>query len=361
MGADAPTLESPTLESTLRDLKDALLRHRSIVEGQTAREALAAGLPALPPPAVAPAVVDGADPVDEVAHGVMLRTGLMVSDNVREKLRGILSPLPAAAVGKWVERLRALKGNHPEWLSIIENLTVHETFFFRDRAQMTLLREIVLPRLVEDAERSGRRALRLWSAGCATGEEPYSLAIMALEAMREIGAASATPSGGLLPAAGWTLSVLGTDIARPVLTRAERGLYTESPGLSSFRDLPAQYRRWFEEVPADRTGGGTGGGSGGDPETTLWRVLPELRRVVSFAPHNLADPPPDRDFDLVACRNVLIYMDAPARRIMQGSLADSLRVGGFLLFGPTDHPDLSAAFEACWGDGAVSYRRLRQS
>jgi chemotaxis protein methyltransferase CheR len=347
-----PQDPAPTLESTLRDLKQALVRHRTILDAQAAREALAAGLPA-PLARPLPEVSDGADPVELLAAGVAARTGITVSDSVRDKLRAILAPLPAAAVDKWVERLRDLEGSHPEWLSIIETLTVHETFFFRDRAQMELLRAEVLPRLVAAAHYSGRRALRLWSAGCATGEEPYSLAIMMLEAMFEAGAAIATPSGGLMPAAGWSLSVLGTDIARPVLTRAEQGLYTETPGLSAFRDLPPQYRRWFEEVPRER--------AGVDPDATLWRVRPELRRIVSFEPHNLVAPPPGRDFDLISCRNVLIYMEAPVRAAIQRRLADSLRGGGFLLFGPTDHPDLTAAFEAVWGDGAVSYRRIEHA
>jgi chemotaxis protein methyltransferase CheR len=237
-----------------------------------------------------------------------------------------------------------LPGDHPEWLSLIEALTVHETFFHRDRAQLELLAQI-LPELTLAAAKSGRHRLRLWSAGCATGEEAYTLAILALLALRDAGFADRSRDGGIVCRAPWQLDVLGTDISRLVLTQARSAVYS-TEGLSAFRDLPPELQRFFPILPKSRE----------TAEVELRGVLPAVRQVVRFRHFNLnARLPPEADFDVVLCRNVLIYLTAAARGEAQSVFKEALRPGGYLLLGPTDALADPAAYETRWGTGAVAY------
>lgn len=258
--------------------------------------------------------------------------------------RASFASVDLAELDGWVNRLHLLPGHHPEWLSLIESLTVHETFFHRDRSQLALLAEI-LSELVTAAARSGHNRLRLWSAGCATGEEAYTLAILALAALHDAGFAERSADGGFVCRPPWHIEVLGTDISRLVLTQARQAVYS-TEGLSAFRDLPPELQRFFPNLPKTRENG----------ETQLRGVLPAIRQYVRFRQFNLVSSfPPETGFDVVLCRNVLMYLTTPARAAAQSVLGAALRRGGYLLLGPTDAVVEPAAFAARWGTGAVAY------
>lgn len=325
-------MTKPTLHGVLKDLEDTLHRHRHIFSADE------------PEPA------NPADHVGRLAAAVAARTGIGISESIRQKLERILAPLPPATVEPWVARLERTGASEGEWPAVIETLTVHETFFFRDQDQIGLLRTQALPQAVAAARARGDRTLRLWSAGCATGEEAYSLAILALEAMGEAGCAERRAGDRLAPQPGWSLSVLGTDISRPVVSRARQGLFLQGDGLSPFRDMPPAQYRWFDHVSADI--------ADLDPGTRAWRVGRELAAVTEFGICNLMEKPlPDGPFDVIACRNVLVYMEPAARRAIQRRLAALLRPGGTLVLGPTDQLDPSVPLDMVWGDGAVCYSR----
>jgi len=171
---------------------------------------------------------------------------------------------------------------------MIDLVTVKETHFFRNKAQFDLLMESILPELVGRKERSREKEIRCWSAGCATGDEAYSLAI----ALRE----------SLPSPSQWRLSILGTDISRKGLAVAKRGVYEEK----HLAFLPQTYlKKYFKSE-----------GSG-------FSLNPEIKEMVQFEAHNLSkDPFTDermQNLDLLFCRNVLIYLDErSARRILEG-------------------------------------------
>ncbi|MGX6450140.1 CheR family methyltransferase, partial [Patulibacter sp. S7RM1-6] len=178
---------------------------------------------------------------------------------------------------------------------LVREVTVHETFFLRHPDE--LLR-IDWPGLLAAAQRTGRTTLRVWSAGCSSGEDAYSIVVLAAEAL-----------GSEQP----PIDVLGTDISPAVLDRADRGVY----GPRSARFLTAEQReRWF--VP---TSDGVAVGE-------------ELRRRVAFRPHNLVrDPVPPagaEPFDVVVCRNVLIYFAPDVAAAVAARLRGALRPGGTL-------------------------------
>jgi chemotaxis protein methyltransferase CheR len=280
-----------------------------------------------------------------LARDVERVSGIEIAEMMEAKLARVLSSVALLELEAWVSRLHLLRGDDPEWLSLIESLTVHETFFHRDRAQLDLLAQI-LPELVADAARSGRQRLRLWSAGCATGEEAYTLAILALLALRDAGFADGRPGGEIACRAPWRLQVLGTDISRLVLTQARAAVYS-TEGLSAFRDLPRALQRFFPILPKNPETG----------EAEVRGVLPSVRAHVRFNHFNLiSDAPPESDFDVVLCRNVLIYLTNTARREVQSMFEKALRPDGYLLLGPTDGLAHPAAYQARWGAAAVAYR-----
>jgi chemotaxis protein methyltransferase CheR len=176
---------------------------------------------------------------------------------------------------------------------IVDALLNQETSFFRDGAVIDQVVEAVAA-----VEASGRRA-RVWSAGCATGQEPISLA-MAFAERSERGGAPAP-------------DIVATDVSEGALARAREGRFTH---FEIQRGLPVRRMiRWFDEHEGD------------------WAAKPELTRAIAFRRHNLvADPAPGR-FDVVLCRNVLLYLSAPAKAQVFTRLADALRPDGLLVLG----------------------------
>ena len=181
---------------------------------------------------------------------------------------------------------------------VVEALLNNETYFFRDRTPFDLLARHALPALAR--RRHAARRLRIWSAGCSTGQEVYSLAMLFAEdaaAWR-----------------GWTIDILGTDVSSQVIDRARAGTYTQfevQRGLGINQTI-----RWFEE------------GADG------WRAVEALRKSVRFQVHNLLEPPPSPGgFDIVLCRNVLLYLNAEKKALAFERLAGSMAADGWLMLG----------------------------
>jgi chemotaxis protein methyltransferase CheR len=194
----------------------------------------------------------------------------------------------------------AIRMSRPEPLivAVVEAMTTNETSFFRDHGPFTTFRNSVLPALLE--QRAAQRHLRIWSAACSTGQEPYSLAMI----LREHQAALQ----------GWRVDIVATDICRRVLARAEEGAYST---FEIQRGMPIQLLMKYFEQTADG-----------------WRVRQELRRMIDFRPCNLlADITALGTFDLVFCRNVLIYFDQPTKRDVLASIAKRMAPDGYLMLG----------------------------
>ncbi|BBC71792.1 protein-glutamate O-methyltransferase [Altererythrobacter sp. B11] len=200
---------------------------------------------------------------------------------------------------------------------VVDALLNNETSFFRDRLLFDQIDSCVLPDLA--ARRARGRRLTVWSAGCSTGQEAYSLAILLASAPERW--------------RGWKIDILATDVSASMVAAAREGLYSQfqiQRGLGV-----AQMMRWFEEDP------------GG------WRARPELRRMVRFAEHNVLNeaPPPGR-FDLILCRNVLIYFDHPTRAAVLDRLAAAMTDDAWLMLGNGETADASeklCPMRNCWG------------
>jgi chemotaxis protein methyltransferase CheR len=241
--------------------------------------------------------------VAEAAALVRRRTGLVIGETRGDVFADALADaMRAADVSEPAVYLANLAATPALLDDLVGVVTVGETYFFRDPGQFAVLRERVLPELL--ARTDGNRPLRIWSAGCASGEEPYSIAML----LDQLGALDRA----------W---ILGTDISRPALARARRGRYDRW----SFRGVEDRVvARYFT-----RTG-------------SRYHLVPRLRQAVEFRYLNLADASyPSAttgmsSLDLVVCRNVLIYFDGETIRRVTAQLVAALAPDGWLLLGASD-------------------------
>ena len=212
----------------------------------------------------------------------------------------------------------------PSTQALVDEVSIHETSFFRNPPQFDLLRDLVLPERVSGRLRASDRVLRLWSAGCSTGQEPYSLAMTLGETM--------------VLSTTWDVRLLATDISAQALKQAARGSYTpqQMDGLS-----PDRLRRFFEHRSGQHT------------------VRDWVRRGVEFVQGNLLDEPSSRDMDVVFCRNVMIYFDRESQKRLIARLTRALAPGGYLFLGHTETlAGLSDAFRMVSHERGIAYQRL---
>jgi chemotaxis protein methyltransferase CheR len=181
---------------------------------------------------------------------------------------------------------------------VVEALLNNETYFFRDRAPFDVLQRHALPQLAQRRDKSKR--LRIWSAGCSTGQEVYSLSMLFAEDPEKW--------------RGWTIDILGTDVSSSCIDRARTGAYTQfevQRGLGI-----SQMIKWLEES-ADG-----------------WRAVEPLRKPLRFQVHNLLEPAPHPgDFDIVLCRNVLLYLSPEKKALAFERIAGSMAQDGWLMLG----------------------------
>ncbi len=297
-------------------------------------------------PAVAVAGGRGEDVRARFLALVEGRTGIEIGGSVTERVDRLLASMPAAALPGWLSALEQEPAEGSAWESLIDLLTVHETYFFRDPDQLEFLRRSVLPGMIAARKTDSQARLAAWCAGCSSGEEVYTLAMLIVEALRDAGEAEVRGDGRILIQPRWRVSVLGTDIDRGVLRQAQAGCYPDFP-MGPFRSLPEGWAGYFEHAPAAPHAG---------PPVRL--VRPEIRALTTFLPHNLATAdPPNLDLCLILCRNVLIYLSDRARHHAQALFHRALSRDGALALGPTDVLRRPELFQPQWGASTVLYRK----
>lgn len=277
--------------------------------------------------------------------------GFRATAQQERKLQRIFRSAPAAEVGALVARISA-NPLSDELAALIEDLTNHETYFFRDRPQLDVIAAKILPRLLREKLARKDRNIRIWSAACATGEEPYTLAMLVTQALLDCGLAYEMAPGEVRIPPEWRVEVIGTDISRQAVRIAREASY-QVDGMRSFRQFPASFLRFFEDIdsaprpmPAP------------NQAPRYRRVRPSIRRLVRVERANLMDKsPPFRNVDLLLCRNVFIYIEQEKQGGIQSMLASSLRRGGAMVFSPVDTLRCKSMFKECWYDRCLVYEK----
>ncbi len=260
------------------------------------------------------------------------RFGLHFSEKRRADLeRGVrqaFAASPCSDMGEYYNLLMHPDRGQLYMEQLVNAITIGESYFFRNSAQFDALAQYVFPEIIQ--RRKALRTLRIWSAGCANGEEPYSIAILLRELIPDID--------------DWTVTILGTDINTEVLDRARKGLYSEW----AFREERARQLRhiYFRQVNG------------------RYQLIPEILRMVTFKPLNLAGPEyPAYEtntmfMDLILCRNVMIYFSSLVMQEAVNKFYDALVDTGWLVVGHSEHSlTIFQRYKVRNFPGAILYQR----
>ena len=255
------------------------------------------------------------------------RTGMIFTETKRYYVeRRVFERMAATGSTSFASYFARLRGDMDgEIEQFINAFTVNETYFYREDHQLRCLTTDLLAQRVAAKPRA--EAMRIWSMPCSTGEEPYSIAMWMLENWSEVDA--------------WDIEIVGSDIDTRVLEAAREGFY----GRRALMRLPPELiDKYFEPAGEER-----------------WRILQDLRDSVRFSTANVMDPVETGlhgRFDVIFCRNMLIYFDDTSRRLAAENLYESLLPGGYICLGHTESMSrISPLFEVCRFADAIVYRR----
>jgi chemotaxis protein methyltransferase CheR len=244
------------------------------------------------------------DDFDWLRKLVKHRSGIVLTAEKQYLLESRLLPLARregmGALADLVARLK-MPGNESLAFSVIEAMTTNETFFFRDKVPFEHLKDTVLPGLI--AARAREKRIRIWCAAAASGQEPYSIAMLL--------------KGMAAQLRGYRVDLLATDLSHEMIERAKRGIYSQ---FEVQRGLPIHLLvRYFSQSGEQ------------------WQIAPELRDMVQFRTLNLLqDFMPLGTFDVVLCRNVLIYFDLPTKTAVLERLARQMASDAYLILGAAE-------------------------
>lgn len=259
-------------------------------------------------------------------------SGIYIADNrkylLENRLGGRLKALNLKDFGEYYYYLRYDSKRRDELSRLFEVVTTNETSFYRNPPQLKVFQEKVLAEAIEEQRKKNQKRLHIWSAGCSTGEEPYTLSMILHDVLgSEI--------------RSWSVRITANDLSEAVLDSAKEALYTDY----ALRTTPKEKITKFFDQEGDK-----------------YRVKPEVRRLVSFGPINLNDRMAVKRVErsqIVFCRNVIIYFDDDMKKRVISAFYDNLQPGGFLLIGHSESlHNISRAFKPEHHPGAIVYRKV---
>lgn len=261
------------------------------------------------PAAVRAGFRTASSPLLQIRDVIYKTAGIFQADNkiqmLESRCRKRMQALGVANLNEYYECLTSRPMHQAEMISLLNEITIGETCFFRNRPQLEGIRKIVLPRIMDAKSKIALRHIRIWSAGCSSGEEPYTLAMMLLEEGRK-------------PLAGWTFEVIATDLNENSVANAQAGRY----GDYSVRNTEPQIlQKYFF------------------PEDGKYVVKPEVKSIVTFKRVNLCDNARMmfmKGMDIILCCNVLIYFDVGSKKRVIQHFYTNLFDHGYLFLGHSE-------------------------
>ncbi|MBG0776082.1 MAG: protein-glutamate O-methyltransferase CheR [Desulfovibrionaceae bacterium] len=263
---------------------------------------------------------------------IYAKTGISISPNRRylleNRLGGRLEELGLKTFKEYHQFLQFDKNRMNEMDQLCEKITTNETSFYRDVRQLAIFQNDILKSVIAEQEKAGKKELNIWSAGCSSGEEPYTLAIMISEVLG-------------MSVIGWRIRITANDLSPAMLRLAREGLYLERTLRTTPKGIVAKY---FDP----EEGGG-------------FRVKPRLKKMVEFGPINLSDPLAVKRVPrshIVFCRNVIIYFDDAMKKKAVTAFYDNLLPGGYLFLGHSESiHNISRAFVPVNKPGGICYHK----
>lgn len=266
----------------------------------------------------------------ELTNLVHTRSGLHFEENklyfVERRLQNRMAITNCETVKDYL-RLVKYDVRGTEIDAFVDSLTTNETYFYRELPQLMSFIQGALPLTMEKKKQAGMRNLKIWSAACSRGCEPYTLAILLKEHVPDL--------------ANWHVQIIGTDISNTVLKDCRQGVYSDR----YLKDVPPMVKmKYFTKT-----------------EDNDWSLNKDIRNMVQFSHLNLVDRVKMRTmvgYDFIFCRNVLIYFDEPSSKQVVSMFYDSLNKGGFIFLGHSESvARLSAAFQIVRLNNALVYQK----
>ena len=257
--------------------------------------------------------------------------GIFIAENrkylVENRLSNRIKDLNLKSYSEYYNFLRFDASKRLELNKLFEVVTTNETSFYRNPPQLQVFQEAVLKGAIEECRKLGKKRLRIWSAGCSTGEEPYTIAIILHEVLRQ-------------EIASWDIKITANDLSEAVLASARRGVYSEYALRTTPKEIVSRY---FTQ------------------EDSSYKIDPKLKHIVSFGQINLSDKlqlSRVEKSQIVFCRNVIIYFDDEMKRRVINAFYDNLIPNGSLLIGHSESlHNISRAFKPEHHTGTIVYRK----
>jgi len=260
------------------------------------------------------------------------QSGIYINDNrkylLENRLINRLKELNLKSFGEYYYFLKYDPGRKQELNRLFEVITTNETSFYRNPPQLKVFQDIVLKEVLDKQRAKGQKKLHIWSAGCSTGEEPYTISIILHEVLK-------------LEINSWQIKITANDLSEGVLRSARRGVYSQYSLRTTPKEIIAKY--FIDE------------GNG------KYRVKPEVKKLVSFGQLNLSDRFQVKRVErshIIFCRNVIIYFDDEMKKNVIASFYDNLLPGGYLFIGHSESlHNISRAFKPIHYPGAIVYKK----
>lgn len=260
------------------------------------------------------------------------QTGIFIGDNrkylLENRLANRLKENNLSSFGEYYYFLKYDPARRQELNRLFAVITTNETSFFRNPSQLKVFQDNILPEVLEQKKKKGRKKLRIWSAGCSTGEEPYTLSIIVHEVLKSE-----------LPV--WDVQIAANDLSEDCIKSARRGIYTEY----TLRSTPkALLGRYFTEAGKGK-----------------YQIKETIKKLVTFATINLSDRFRVKQVepsDIIFCRNVIIYFDEEMKKRVISSFYDNMVPGGYLFVGHSESlHNISRSFKPSHYPGAIVYKK----
>lgn len=265
----------------------------------------------------------------QIRDFIYTQCGIFIPNNrkylLENRLANRLKLLNLRGFGEYLYYLKYDNGRHQELPRLFDVITTNETSFYRNPPQLKVLQETILPRILDKNKKSGHRSLHIWSAGCSTGEEPYTLAIIIKEVLKS-------------EAPFWNVRITANDLSESVLATARRGVYSDY----SLRTTPKEIiDKYFLE------------------EGGRFKVQQDLKSMISFGQINLNDRVQLKMVprsDVIFCRNVIIYFDDDMKKRVINAFYDNLLSGGAMFIGHSESlHHISRTFKPTHHPGSIVY------
>jgi chemotaxis protein methyltransferase CheR len=304
----------------------------------------------------APGIINGnrmpSEKTVEIIENVFAKfAGFKKSEPLRKKITRVIEGKSDIEIMEWINYMMTSHGD-AELFTLAEDLTNHETFFFRDIIQLQCFEYEILPAIIKQKKKDNDRVIRIWSGACSTGEEAYSLAMIACKFMEANNLATISESGQVFFKDNWNLKIYGTDISRQVVAIARNGIYSDA-GLSPFRSFPPQYYRFFDFL--------------GKNEDRLYHqnsknygVKKGIKDLTTFECHNLNSkdlPLMLKGMDVIFLRNTMIYLDADSQAQILKKFHTALSKKAYLVLSVVDRMHVPELYSEVRLDKNIVYRK----